>query len=342
MSKTSKLKGLNLLLSFFFIMNACKVQQPVDKAETLRVNISSLGEEIQSSRLKYVLRPFDSTYCGDYLMFRELQDYVIRGINRLGLRQTTDIDSADYVFFFDYGISDPERYEYEITNGIYTSIGQISADSRSSTKFNYYPGYTTVKNAIIYGSTTTSFSSYTQHSHVKVYTHYILLSCFDRLKMNSDFNTSILWKMKADAETSNNDMRIVIPYLIAGSHTLFGKNTGKLISRDVYLKSDFYPEIFSYPFNTNKVTDEKVEISDEELKIKKAASKENIKGIRVQSISEVKFGDVLYFISNYSENIFGIVVGKNDNQVLLRTYPTAKQPLEIQVKTTSLLKIPAN
>jgi hypothetical protein len=333
-----KHKALVLVFPLILILNACQVHQPTAKVSTIKVNISSIGEEIPSSQLKYVLRPFDSTYCGDYLLFRELQDYVIRGINRLGLTQTNAIDSADYVFFFDYGISDPEKYAFEITEGIYTRIGKINVDSRSSTEFNYYPGYTTVKTALIKESTTSTYSSVTRHGHVKVYTHYILLSCFDRRKMNSDFNTSILWKMKADAETTSNDTRIVLPYLIAGSHTLFGKNTGKLISRDVYLKPDFYPEIFGYAATTKKVTPEEVELSDDELKIKKAASADTNKGNRLQSIREVNYGDILYFKSKYGEKIYGIVVGKEDYQVLLRTYPTVKQPLDIQVTSSDLFR----
>jgi hypothetical protein len=245
----------------------CQVQQQAAAVNSMDVHVNSLGQFETNEPAKYLLRPFDSTYGGDFLLYDELQKYVIKGINKTGLVPTSNIDSANYIFYFDFGTSDPEKYEYEISEGVYNKIGTAKLSSKTDIYLNYYPGYTIMKTQRLNHSTTATYRTETRHGHINIYTHYFILSCFDREKMKSDFNTSVVWKMKADSQVRSKDIRIVMPYVIAGSHTLFGKNTGKAVTRQVYLSPEFYPEIFS-----NALAREETDmlLSDEEINIRKA------------------------------------------------------------------------
>jgi hypothetical protein len=336
MRNKTKLKSILQVIIPLLISNGCHIQQPASAVKSIELNLSSLGQLDVKQQSKYLLRPFDSTYGGDYLLYNELQEYVIRGINQMGLIPTSNIDSAAYIFYFDFGVSAPEKYEFEITEGVYNKIGTAEFYGTTDIYLNYYPGYTFLKRQNLNHSTTATFRTETRRSHINLFTHYIILSCFDRNKMATDFNTSVIWKMKADAQVSNNDLRVVIPYLVAGSHSLFGKNTGKSISRQVYLNPEFYPSILGSPVS---LRDPLTLISDDELKITNAKSALKGKGLPTRTSAEVNLGEVVYYMSRYGEQIFGIVVGKEDFNVLLRTYPTKNQALDVQVRVSELFRI---
>ena len=191
------------------------------------VEIDTVTDKGKGGLKNYVLLPANEGVSINDLRYKEYANYVKVALMKQGFVET-DIDSADIAIYFSYGMGDPEIHSYSYTYPIYGKISGSTTNVRVKT--NYSDGsssttYGTAKSKPKYG--VTGYGSYSGTR--KVYFRFITLEAVD-LNIFKESNEVInVWQTNITSSGSTNDLRVVMPIMIAGAIPYIGKDTEKKI-----------------------------------------------------------------------------------------------------------------
>lgn len=205
------------------------------------VKIDSISDSKQYPYKSYYLFPGNKDVDVNDLLFREFSTYVDRLLVSKGYSKAENIHSSEVVIVMSYGISGP----------------QVSYSS--STEYGYKDGGTSTVEVDSYGSGGYSHSSGTiskqpewgvvgteVHKEV-VYTRYLKLVGIDSQKTKMDNKANPIWETTATSEGVGDDLRVVLPLLVAASDKYLGQNSGGKVTVFVSPYEDKVREIRGLP-----------------------------------------------------------------------------------------------
>jgi len=163
------------------------------------VDINSIGST--HGKVKYVLIPASKSISSADLEFQEYSKYIDKALKKKGFIKT-NLQNADIVIFFKYGISKPKQYTKTFLLPITSQDG--------------FRGY---------------------RSGIKTYilfTRYYELNAVDLKYYNSTHKYKQLWKTVVSSSGSSGDLRRVFPVLVAASEKYIAVNTRHIIEVEIY------------------------------------------------------------------------------------------------------------
>ena len=334
---------LVVLFLLCIVSIGCKVQSGPE--DSLNIKINAIGDDSKIGVKTCLILPYDSSYRGDYLLYKEIEKYVENTLNILEYKVVGTYDSATSIIFIDFGAYVDSKVYYEYTESVYSSIGNSTQNINTTLNLVSYPFMKSWINTEATGYSTSFSQSNTQKTMTSenLYQHYFIISCFDARKMVGDFNRSILWKLKADLIVKSDDVRKYVPYLISGSKEYFGRDTHQKIDKSVSLSAQNHLIVFKGTSldndrKGNRLESQNVTVSERKVIVAEQNYSGNAQ--KVSQKSEITSGDVVYFLSDYGERIFGLIKEVNEKgTVTVLTYPTPNNELEVTVNYLKLFKL---
>ncbi len=195
-------------------------------APSFRVEIDSISDTESATKPNYILWPGAKEIEMDDLQYREYSRYIERVLASLGYSKSTDLAKADIAIFFSYGVGDPETHEY--TYAVPT-WGQINGSYHTSGTINTY-GDTS-----IYSATTTHTPAYgitgstTQVGSYTTYLRHMILDAIDLEEYRTTKKLKQVWKTTVTSSGYSDDLRKVLPAMVAAAKSYIGKDTGKKV-----------------------------------------------------------------------------------------------------------------
>jgi len=223
-----------LLFVVTFILYSC-ARQPV----FFNVGVDSIVDPTMPEKKNYFLYPADSTISADDLHFKEYSNYIKSVLNQQGYKYTPYTDSAEIIVLVRYGLGEPVRNDYSYSVPIFgrTDKGDATVTSSSST-------YGSVGNTSVSGNTTTTtkvkskptygvVGSNTYSGSYTTYLRYLSMEALDVQSYKESGSVNSLWQTTITSVGSSNDLRYVMPAMIAASSEYIGKNTKQRIDLEI-------------------------------------------------------------------------------------------------------------
>ncbi|MCX5848374.1 MAG: hypothetical protein NTW65_02850 [Deltaproteobacteria bacterium] len=223
--KKFKIKGLYFIIISIFcvIINGCATTPstppgPIDPRmlpanEMVRLTINSFAAPDAKSKGKvYYITSAIQNVTDDDLEFQEIAGYLENSLIQDGLIRTNNRKEADILIRLGYGIGSPKTTSetYTTSTGYSYPVGWMW--------FNVPPKTQTVTN-----------TSYMRNMVVEAY------------DLKDPNRKSQLWKTTVQSEGSMSDLRVILPYMIAGSMVEMGTNTGQQKTVNI---SGHHPNLF--------------------------------------------------------------------------------------------------
>lgn len=231
--KKVKLTGLYFIIISIFcvIINGCATRPstlstptgPIDprmlaKGDIIKLTINSFAAPDAKSKGKvYCIASAIQGVIEDDLEFQEIAGYLENSLIQDGLIRTKNRKEADLLIRLGYGIGSPKT-----TSETYVS----------STGYSYPVGWMWF--TVAPQTQTVTNTSYMRNMIVEAY------------DLKDPNRKSQLWKTTVQSEGSMSDLRVILPYMIAGSMVEIGTNTGQQKTVNI---SGHHPNIFLI-FNT--------------------------------------------------------------------------------------------
>lgn len=226
-----KLKAV-LLHFILLLLSACAA------GLDFSVGVDSITDPSAKPSRAYFLFPGDTTISVSDLYFKEYSSYLHTILNSRGYKQS-DLDEAELIIFVRYGIGNPglHSYSYSIPIIERTDPGSTTTRSSSST-------YGTVGNTSVTANTSTTSTVESKpkydvvgtNTYSGTYTTYFRYFVIDAIDLNDFRKSGVLntaWRTTITSEGSSNDLRLVIPAMLAASLKYIGTNTGKRIDLEI-------------------------------------------------------------------------------------------------------------
>jgi len=182
----------------------------------------------EKGNINYILLPSNDGVDINDLKFKEYSDYVRIALSKQVFIESSP-DSAEIAIFFSYGIGDPKEHTYSYT---YPIIGKQGGDK---TNINARIYNSDGSSSRIYGTTyskpkygVTGYVSGT--STYTTYFRYATLEAIDLEKFRKIGESITVWQTNLTSTGSGNDLRVIMPVMIAASIPYLGKDSGKMIN----------------------------------------------------------------------------------------------------------------
>lgn len=204
------------------------------------VEVDSIGN--LSNQTTYVLIPTNKDVQSlNDLQFLEYSNYINSVLQKKGLKKVDDIKNADIGIFLYYGISDPQKTEYERNIPIYGQTGISSSTTNGTINTNginnIYGNNINLNSTVNTQTTYTPTYGITGYSKSKVidinYLRFIRIEAINMPIFIKDKKAEILWKTQITSFGSTNDLREVFPVMVVASENYIGINTGKIIKVEI-------------------------------------------------------------------------------------------------------------
>lgn len=247
-------------LLIIFLCTSCATMYNTTSTERYVVEVDAYGNDSYLNSKKYILASGDSIVNENSLQYIEFSDYIRKILNSKGYIETTNWDDADLMIFFSYGISDPQTFQATRSVPVWGKTGISSVNTTSQTTGS---GYGSVYGSVIgsdntaygsaYGSssgssTTTTRTNVTpsfgvsgyrqQTSTYTKYFRYVTLSSYDLNEYKANEKEKIAWNTNITSEGSSDDLRKVIPYMVAVAASYIGKSSGEKKSLEIYVDDE--------------------------------------------------------------------------------------------------------
>jgi hypothetical protein len=226
----------SILTLFLLSMTiSCGLQPKQNLGASVKVDINSYADDNALNFKKYLLLPSDENISADSLEYREFSSYIVKVLSEKGFSQVNDISSADLVVFFSYGIGEP-KLEYS-TRLIpqWGQVGVISNTTGSVYGAGNYAGFSsTTTHTPQYGLT-----GFTQQVTARtVYSRYFTLFAYSISNQSTESRSlSEVWRLVADSTGNSNDLRFILPMMVAASQDYIAKNSRRKISVNIRERS---------------------------------------------------------------------------------------------------------
>lgn len=193
--------------------------------------VDALAQPDASTKKRYIIMPGSKDVQPRDLQFLEYAGYVKKILNEKGFVEASQFADADIAVFLSYGIGNPQTHHYSYELPVWGQTG-VSSSTTYGTLSTYggvgtYSGTTTYTPT--YGVTgyTSQVDSYT------TYTRFLLIDAYDVALYKQEQKMNQVWKTSAISTGSNNDLRLVFPYMAIAMKPYIGSNTGRKIEVEV-------------------------------------------------------------------------------------------------------------
>ena len=227
------MKQLYLLISTI-ILTSCVTMYNRTSNKKYIVEVDTYGSDSYLNSKKYFLAAEDSTIIENNLQYIEFSDYIRKILSSKGYAETQNLDDADLTVFFRYGISAPETFYLTYTAPTLGQKNDVSSiTTRGHALVNPYTNHVeynqTIASTPKYGRNTKNVT--TAHSQ---YLRYVTLTAYDLNSYRSENKEKIAWNTILTSRGSSDDLRKVIPYMIAVGSEYIGKSSGEKKLCEIY------------------------------------------------------------------------------------------------------------
>ncbi len=192
------------------------------------VGINSINSEPATHKKHYLLLPGNENTSEKDLEFQEYAAYIHRALKANGFVQASK-ESAQVIIFAAYGIGEPMAQNYSFSLPVYGQTGggtsYFTGSSYGSGGYSSFSGsaYSPPQYGVV-GSQTHS-GSFITHKR------YFVLDAYgaDTLRKSNGETFEQVWKTTAVSRGRTNDLRQVLPVLVAASYRNFATNTKQKI-----------------------------------------------------------------------------------------------------------------
>lgn len=197
----------------------------------------------------YFLLPGNEKISANDLYFKEYSRYIDRAMSGRGYTKVKDINSANIIVFFHYGIGNPAEKTYSYSLPIFGQTGVSSSNTYGT--INSYGGTSTYSGTTTYTPTYGIVGSTTHVGSVTLYTRHLSLVAFDFGAYKKDKVLKELWKTSAISTGMSGDLRQVMPLMVTAIAPYIGSNTGQMVKVAYELDS---PDVLKIKNSGNKKT----------------------------------------------------------------------------------------
>ncbi len=210
MLQTIKLLLITLLLS------ACSTNAVHLKLDAITAPDYSVNNQ------SYQLLSGDPKINRDDLYFKEFSRYAQQALKEAGLHSANPGESAQQKIYFSFGINSGVTESHTYSTPVYEYTGGESISIKEKT----------IRNGVIDTTTTELYAPYRyqlvgrelRSSETTTYKSYIRLE-----GRSHDEQAKQLWMITVEANSSSDDLRVLIPLMLSKAQPFIGKNSGKII-----------------------------------------------------------------------------------------------------------------
>lgn len=191
-------------------------------------DVDSIALANQPVGKRYLLVPGNQNIAPDELEFLEYAKYVDTILTPLGFSKAPTEQEADLAILLSYSISTPQTHE--VSESIPVN-GQTSVAS-STTMGTIMPlggGMASYSGDTTYSPTYGITGYYTEVSSYTTYTRFIQVAAYDLLAYRNEKRQRQVWKTSARSTGGSNDLRLVLPYMLAAMRPYIARNTSRAI-----------------------------------------------------------------------------------------------------------------
>lgn len=174
-----------------------------------------------------IILPANSRLAVD-LTFREFSAYVADALTKKGYRVLTSAEQAQTGILMEYGVGDPiekisNSTSIGFSTGWYHGHGRYWDHGWGFGPSFYFP--------------LDNFNSYT------TYGNYLNLAAYDIQQYKATGKMTYIWQLTVALRTTSNDLRAMMPVLVAAAMPYIGHNTGHQIVVTVYEDDPYVKEL---------------------------------------------------------------------------------------------------
>jgi hypothetical protein len=191
-------------------------------------DVNSIALSDPSIGKRYILVPGNQGITPDDLEFQEYARYIEIILRPLGFSRASTEADADIAIFVSYGVGIPQNHQYSSATPLYgqtgvtssTTGGMIMPMGGGMASYSGNTTYTPTYGVTGYQTQVHSYTTYMRFLEVAAYD----LDAFRREKRQRQ-----VWKTDAVSTGTNNDLRRVVPYMVAAMKPYVAGNTGQAV-----------------------------------------------------------------------------------------------------------------
>lgn len=208
-----------LIFIYVFVITGCATVG----RQKINVSVDSSASSYASEKKTYLLFPGEEGVTWNDPQFREYAAYLIRALNAQGYVAAKDVKEANVAVYLSYGMGDPQKH-------------QTNYSVESEGKRCMMPTSTRGENTTITGTSnsTSSYGVAGSQQFTRTYTTYLkyaLITGYDLEHLRETNEQLQLWRTSVTSSGSSNELKRVLPILIAAAAPYLAGNTGRKISR---------------------------------------------------------------------------------------------------------------
>lgn len=219
------------LLSGCADMQLGRSKTSVDSLGRFKTSVDSLAQADAAAKKRYVLLPGGKGVEPADLQFQEFAAYVEKVLAEKGFMKVGAFEDADVAIFLAYAIGDPQTYQYTYSVPTWGQTGVSSSNTYGTV--SSYGGMANYSGATTYTPTYGVTGSTTHIGTNIVYTRFLSLDTYDMPVYLKEKRLAQVWKTRVVSAGSSDDLRLVVPYMIAAMKPYLGVNTGRKIEVEV-------------------------------------------------------------------------------------------------------------
>ena len=194
------------------LLTACATSP---KPLQIRSDVDALATSDAQGKHHYVILPGTKDVKEQDLEFIEFKTYVEKALSNRGFNKAATPQDGDVVIFLNYGVSEPQTYQYSYDVPGWYGFGGTYPYFRRSWYYPMSPYYTQRIETYL------------------MYRRFLSLEAYDMEAYLQNKTPKQLWKVYVQSQGLSNDLRLVFPYMVTAMQPYIGSNTGHMVTVDV-------------------------------------------------------------------------------------------------------------
>ncbi len=209
-----------LIFSLAFLVSSCAT------TKHFTVQIDSIGADIYQDQKAYIALPTEKDVKADDLRFKEYAGYVRKILAKKGYVEVNSLDDANIVVYLTYGVGDPEQHTYVYSLPVYGQVGVVPSPGPGPAQPSQPPHKPPFGHfSPIFGIVGTK----TEYQTVTTYFRYCKIEAFDLRLYRTTGTEKQLWSIIITSRGESDDLRMVMPYMLAAAEDYIGVDTGRKV-----------------------------------------------------------------------------------------------------------------
>ena len=183
-----------------------------------------VNKGVTNAAKSYIILSADKGVSTNDLEFQEYATFLARALGEQGFAQAAAVDDADMAVFLKYGIGEPQEHAFTYSLPTFgqtgvssaTTYGRITGAGYGSATYSGTTYYTPTFGITGHTTHVGTYVTYTRHAHV---------SAFDLRPLRGQKEPVQLWKTGMISVGASDDLREVVPAMIAAAMEFFGRDT---------------------------------------------------------------------------------------------------------------------